>query len=220
MTFLDLFAGIGGFRKGMEAAGHTCVGYVEIDKFARASYEALFNTEGEWTAHDITAVSDEQWRELRGKVDVLCGGFPCQSFSMAGMRRGFSDTRGTLFFEIARAAKQIQPRFLFLENVKGLLSHDKGNTFAVILSTLAELGYDAQWFVRNSKDFGVPQHRERVYIIGYPRSGSVPQILCQPANAGKDIAGRILAPALTARYPASRSEGLYLAENGKEQSAH
>ncbi|HAM1348006.1 TPA: DNA (cytosine-5-)-methyltransferase [Listeria monocytogenes] len=169
MNFLDLFAGIGGFRLGMGQAGHKCVGYVEIDKFARKSYEAIHDTEGEWTAHDITKVTNAEWRELRGTVDVICGGFPCQSFSIAGKRRGFEDTRGTLFFDIARAAEQIQPRVLLLENVKGLLSHNKGQTFATILSTLHELGYDAEWQVCNSKNYGVPQNRERVFIIGHLR---------------------------------------------------
>ncbi|HDI4748307.1 TPA: DNA (cytosine-5-)-methyltransferase [Listeria monocytogenes] len=169
MNFLDLFAGIGGFRLGMERAGHTCVGYVEIDKYARKSYQAIHDTEGEWTAHDITKVTDDEWRELRGTVDVICGGFPCQSFSIAGKRRGFEDIRGTLFFDIARAAKQIKPRILFLENVKGLLSHNKGQTFATILRTLHELGYDAEWQVCNSKNHGVPQNRERVFIIGHLR---------------------------------------------------
>ncbi|HDM9104565.1 TPA: DNA (cytosine-5-)-methyltransferase [Listeria monocytogenes] len=172
MNFLDLFAGIGGFRLGMERAGHTCVGYVEIDKYARKSYQAIHDTEGEWTAHDITKVTDDEWRELRGTVDVICGGFPCQSFSIAGKRRGFEDIRGTLFFDIARAAKQIKPRILFLENVKGLLSHNEGQTFATILKTLHELGYDAEWQVCNSKNFGVPQNRERVFVIGHLRGES------------------------------------------------
>ncbi|EGP6357298.1 DNA (cytosine-5-)-methyltransferase [Listeria monocytogenes] len=166
MKFLDLFAGIGGFRLGMERARHECVGYVEIDKFARKSYQAIHDTEGEWTREDITKVTDDEWRTLRGTVDIICGGFPCQAFSIAGKRLGFEETRGTLFFEIARAAKQIQPRLLFLENVKGLLSHNKGETFATILTALDELGYDAEWRVLNSKDFGVPQNRERVFIIG------------------------------------------------------
>lgn len=173
MKFLDLFAGIGGFRLGMESAGHECVGFCEIDKFARKSYKAIHNTEGEREYHDITAVSDEEWRELRGTVDVICGGFPCQAFSIAGKRKGFLDeTRGTLFFEIARAAEQIKPRTLFLENVKGLLSHDKGRTFGIILNTLDELGYDCQWQLLNSKNFGVPQNRERVFIIGHLRGSS------------------------------------------------
>ena len=170
MKFLDLFAGIGGFRMGLESLGHECVGFCEIDKFARKSYKAIYDTEGEIELHDITEVSNEEWRNFRGTVDIICGGFPCQAFSIAGKRKGFLDeTRGTLFFEIARAAKEIQPPLLFLENVKGLLSHDKGRTFRTILSTLDELGYDAEWQVLNSKNFGVPQNRERVFIIGHLR---------------------------------------------------
>lgn len=177
MKFLDLFAGIGGFRMGLESLGHECVGFCEIDKFARKSYKAIYDTEGEIELHDITQVTNEEWRKLRGTVDIICGGFPCQAFSIAGKRKGFLDeTRGTLFFEIARAAKEIQPPLLFLENVKGLLSHDKGRTFRTILSTLDELGYDAEWQVLNSKDFGVPQNRERVFIIGHLRGERTRQV--------------------------------------------
>ena len=171
MKFLDLFAGIGGFRIGMESACHECIGFCEIDKFARASYKAIHDTKGEIELHDITTVSDDTIRGI-GHVDVICGGFPCQAFSIAGARRGFEDTRGTLFFEIARFASILKPRYLFLENVKGLLNHDRGNTFEVILSALDELGYDVEWQVLNSKDFGVPQNRERVFIIGHLRGGS------------------------------------------------
>ena len=168
MQFLDLFAGIGGFRLGMEAAGHQCIGFCEIDKFARASYKAIHDTGGEIELHDIKTVSDEFIQSI-GHVDVICGGFPCQAFSIAGNRRGFEDTRGTLFFEIARFASILKPRILFLENVKGLLNHDKGRTFETILQTLDELGYNVEWQVLNSKDFGVPQNRERVFIIGHLR---------------------------------------------------
>ena len=168
MKFLDLFAGIGGFRLGMESAGHECIGFCEIDKFARASYKAIHNTEGEIELHDITRVTDEEIRNI-GHVDVICGGFPCQSFSIAGSRRGFEDTRGTLFFEIARFASILKPKYLFLENVKGLLNHDGGNTFKTIIGTLDELGYDAEWEICNSKNFGVPQNRERVFIVGHLR---------------------------------------------------
>ena len=170
MKFLDLFAGIGGFRLGMESAGHECVGFCEIDKYARASYKAIHNTEGEIELHDITTVTDEEIRNI-GHVDVICGGFPCQSFSIAGSRRGFEDTRGTLFFEIARFADILKPKYLFLENVKGLLNHDRGNTFKTILGALDGLGYDAEWQVLNSKNFSVPQNRERVFIIGHLREG-------------------------------------------------
>ena len=168
MKFINLFAGIGGFRFGMESAGHECVAFCEIDKFARASYKAIHNTEGEIELHDITTVTDDEIRAI-GHVDAICGGFPCQAFSIAGHRRGFEDTRGTLFFEIARFASILKPKYLFLENVKGLLNHDKGDTFETILSALDELGYDVEWQVLNSKDFGVPQNRERVFIIGHLR---------------------------------------------------
>ena len=168
MKFLDLFAGIGGFRLGMESAGHECVGFCEIDKYARASYKAIHNTEGEIELHDITRVTDDSIRRF-GSVDIICGGFPCQAFSIAGNRRGFEDTRGTLFFEIARFASILRPKYLFLENVRGLLNHDGGATFETIIRTLDELGYDVEWQVLNSKNFGVPQNRERVFIIGHLR---------------------------------------------------
>lgn len=168
MKFLDLFAGIGGFRLGMESAGHKCIGFCEIDKFARESYKAIHNTKGEIELHDITAVSDESIRGI-GSVDIICGGFPCQAFSIAGNRRGFEDTRGTLFFEICRFASVLRPKYLFLENVRGLLNHDGGATFETIIRTLDELGYDVEWQVLNSKNFGVPQNRERVFIIGHLR---------------------------------------------------
>ncbi|HAP2884370.1 TPA: DNA (cytosine-5-)-methyltransferase [Enterococcus faecalis] len=167
MKFLDLFAGIGGFRLGMESAGHRCMGFCEIDKFARTSYKAIHDTTGEVEMHDITTISDEFIRGI-GSVDVICGGFPCQAFSIAGKRKGFEDTRGTLFFEIARFASILRPRYLFLENVKGLLNHEGGATFETILRALDELGYDVEWQVLNSKDY-VPQNRERVFIIGHLR---------------------------------------------------
>ncbi|MCU7791197.1 DNA cytosine methyltransferase [Enterococcus faecalis] len=167
MKFLDLFAGIGGFRLGMESADHRCMGFCEIDKFARTSYKAIHDTTGEVEMHDITTISDEFIRGI-GSVDVICGGFPCQAFSIAGKRKGFEDTRGTLFFEIARFASILRPRYLFLENVKGLLNHEGGATFETILRALDELGYDVEWQVLNSKDY-VPQNRERVFIIGHLR---------------------------------------------------
>ena len=169
MNFLDLFAGIGGFRLGMERAGHKCVGYCEIDKYARLSYNAIHDTKGEIDYKDITEVTNEEFRKLRGKVDVICGGFPCQAFSIAGNQLGFEDARGTLFYEIARSVEQIKPRYIFLENVRNLLSHDKGKTFTTMLNILDELGYDAEWQVLNSKNFGVPQNRERVFIIAHLR---------------------------------------------------
>lgn len=197
MKFLDLFAGIGGFRLGMEQAGHECVGFCEIDKFARASYKAIHNTEGEVEMHDITSVSDEFIRGI-GDIDIICGGFPCQAFSIAGKRQGFEDTRGTLFFEIARFASILRPRYLFLENVRGLLNHEGGATFETILRALDELGYDAEWEVHNSKDY-VPQNRERVFIIGHLRGERANQVFpfeksdgsADPQCKGIDIVGSV-----------------------------
>ena len=192
MKFLDLFAGIGGFRMGLENFGHECVGFCEIDKFARKSYKAIYGTKGEIELHDITKVTNEEWRKFRGTVDIICGGFPCQAFSIAGKRKGFLDeTRGTLFFEIARAAKEIQPPLLFLENVKGLLSHDQGRTFRTILTTLDELGYDAEWQLLNSKDFDVPQNRERVFIIGHLRGSGGRQVFPLGGENEKSSAERL-----------------------------
>lgn len=174
MTFLDLFAGIGGFRLGMEQAGHHCIGFCEIDKFARRSYKAIHDTKEKVEMHDITSISDEFVRAI-GPIDIICGGFPCQAFSIAGKRRGFSDTRGTLFFEIARFAAVLRPKFLFLENVRGLLNHEGGATFETILRTLDGLGYDMEWQVLNSKAY-VPQSRERVFLIGHSRDACTEQV--------------------------------------------
>ena len=171
MKFLDIFAGIGGFRLGLERAGHECVGHVEIDKFANRSYDAIYRPGKEEFFHnDITKLTDEHVRQLKElRIDLITGGFPCQAFSIAGKRAGFEDTRGTLFFDIARMARVIRPSYLFLENVTGLLSHEGGDTFETILRTLDELGYDTEWQVLNSKDFGVPQNREREFIVGHLR---------------------------------------------------
>lgn len=164
MRFLDVFSGIGGFRAGLEKAGHTCVGHIEKDVFARKSYSAIYDIkENEYDRKDITEIED--FTELRGKVDLLCGGFPCQSFSMAGRRKGFDDVRGTMFFYLAKILEQAKPPFLLFENVKGLLSHDKGETFKTIITRLDDLGYNIEWQLLNSKNFGVPQNRERECIL-------------------------------------------------------
>lgn len=173
-TFLDLFAGVGGFRLGLEKAGHKCIGFCEIDRKARESYKAIHNTENEVEMHDITTISDEFIRGI-GRVDILAGGFPCQAFSVAGKRKGFGDTRGTLFFEIARFAHILRPKYLFLENVKGLLNHEGGATFETILRTLDELGYNVEWQLLNSKNY-VAQNRERIFIFGRLRGECTNQI--------------------------------------------
>ena len=164
IRYLDLFSGIGGFREGLtQAGGFTCAGHCEIDQHADRSYRALFDTEGEWFCDDIRKADPEELPD----VELLCGGFPCQAFSIAGNRGGFDDPRGTLFFEIARLTAAKRPAYLLLENVPGLLNHDGGRTFAAILHELDGLGYFVEWQVLNSKDFGVPQSRKRVYLIGY-----------------------------------------------------
>ncbi len=157
-----MFSGIGGFDLAMRNLGHEIVGACEIDKYAQQVYRKQFP--GVPIHNDASKLQAESLPQF----DVLCGGFPCQAFSIAGQRKGFKDTRGSLFFEIARIAKEKRPSILFLENVKGLFSHDKGETFRTILSSLDEVGYDVEWQLHNSK-YHVPQNRERVYIIGHLR---------------------------------------------------
>lgn len=217
MKFLDLFAGIGGFRLGMEAAGHTCIGFCEIDKFARRSYKAIFDTERETELHDIRTVSDCTIRGL-GHVDVICGGFPCQSFSLAGKRLGFDDERGDLFFEVIRFARLLRPKYLFLENVPGLLNHDRGRTFETIIGTLDELGYDAEWQVLNSKNFGVPQDRQRLFIIGHSRRYPLRPIFPIGTSDSKVVEESAQAVnTLTARYGNGQGAGSYIVENQSQK---
>ena len=178
MKYFSLFSGIGGFELGISNRA-TCIGFSEIDKYATQIYKKHFNHK------EYGDVSQIIWNNVED-FELLVGGFPCQSFSIAGKRGGFLDTRGTLFFEIARAAQEKQPRLLLLENVKGLLSHDKGRTFGTILNTLDELGYDLQWQVLNSKNFGVPQNRERVFIVGHLRGTSRPEVFPIGWESGKD----------------------------------
>ena len=175
IRFFDMFSGIGGFRSGLEAVGgFECIGHCEIDKHANQAYNAIYDIKPQ-------EVYFEDARKINPydlpHIDLICGGFPCQAFSIAGRRGGFEDSRGTLFFEIARIAAVKRPSYLLLENVPGLLSHDRGRTFATILGTLSDLGYDVTWEVLNSKDFGVPQSRKRVYIIGYFRGRCSGEIL-------------------------------------------
>ena len=180
-----MFAGIGGFREGLtRAGGFTCVGHCECDKYAERSYRALFDCKGEWYIEDARNADPATMPDF----DLLCGGFPCQAFSLAGRRQGFGDPRGTLFFELARLAEARKPRYLLFENVPGLLSHDGGRTFAAILDSLDRLGYGVEWQVLNSKDFGVPQSRCRVYIVGYLDDRCRGKILPFTETAGNALA--------------------------------
>jgi DNA (cytosine-5)-methyltransferase 1 len=157
-NYISLFSGIGGFEQALNKLGGTCVMASEIDKYANQSYEILY---GHPTVGDVTKVAAEDVPDH----DLLVGGFPCQAFSVAGKRLGFDDTRGTLFFEIARIAKLKRPKALLLENVKGLVGHDGGKTLDAIITTLHDIGYTVDFEVMNSKYFGVPQNRERIFII-------------------------------------------------------
>jgi len=192
MRYFSMFSGIGGFELGIQNSRRFlqstssegvynmpnteerqnrigCIGFSEIDKYAKQIYKK------HWEHKDYGDCTKIRWEEVED-FDLFVGGFPCQAFSIAGNRGGFDYTRGTLFFQIARALRQKQPRLFLLDNVKGLLSHDKGNTFLTIITTLDELGYDCQWQVLNSKNFGVPQNRERVFIVGHLRGTSRPKV--------------------------------------------
>ena len=169
LTFLDFFSGVGGFRHGLELAGMKCIGFCEKDKFARKSYEAMYDTKGEWFHDDITTIDPTRLP----KADLWCAGSPCQNVSIAGKRVGLYGERSGLFFtfvELIKSQKEEdKPEWILLENVKGLLSSGGGRDYLDYLSILDESGYDLEWQVFNSKDYGVPQNRERIYTIGHLR---------------------------------------------------
>lgn len=202
MKYFSTFSGIGGFELGIKQAyellhcrsprsqkqktktnnnlsdfartnsreSPACVGFSEIDKYATEVYQRHFPEHKNYG--DITKINAKELPDF----DCLVGGFPCQTFSIAGKRAGFEDVRGTMFFELARILRAKKPRFFVFENVKGLLSHDEGRTFLTIITTLNELGYDCQWQLLNSKNHGVPQNRERVFIIGHIRGTCRPEV--------------------------------------------
>ena len=160
MKFIDLFAGIGGFRIALEKYKNKCVFSSEWDKFAQLTYKHNF---GEIPYGDITKINENDIPDH----EILCGGFPCQAFSISGKQAGFKDTRGTLFFDIARIVKHKQPKVIFLENVKNLFKHDSGNTIKTVISVLKELNYETFIKVLDSSHFGVPQHRERIFMVSF-----------------------------------------------------
>ena len=177
LTFLDFFSGVGGFRHGLELAGMKCVGFCEKDKFARKSYEAMYDTKGEWFHDDITTIDPTRLP----KADLWCAGSPCQNVSIAGKRAGLYGERSGLFFtfvELIKSQKEEdKPEWVLLENVKGLLSSGGGRDYLDYLSILDESGYDLEWQVFNSKDYGVPQNRERIYTLGHLRRNGRRQVL-------------------------------------------
>jgi DNA (cytosine-5)-methyltransferase 1 len=180
VRFIELFGGIGGFRYGLEATeGYECVWYCDIDEHATAIYNINFNENYE--PSDAQSVEPKDIPDF----DLLTAGFPCQSFSIAGKRKGFDDERGNLFYEIVRIVSERKPRYILLENVPGILSNDGGRTYATILDTLSELGYRIQWQVLNSKDFGVPQSRKRPFVVGSPRGECPPKVF--PIGHGETI---------------------------------
>jgi len=191
IRYIEMFGGVGGFRLGVESVGNDksrpysewkrrcqCVGYYEWDKYAVRTYNRNFGEA--WKPTDVTKLEAKDIPDF----DLLTGGFPCQAFSIAGERRGFEDVRGTLFFEIARIAEAKRPPVLLLENVRGLLNHDGGRTFGTMLRALDDIGYDVQWGLCNSKYHGVPQNRERVYIVGHLRGQPRPQVFPLGEDAG------------------------------------
>jgi DNA (cytosine-5)-methyltransferase 1 len=195
--FIDLFAGIGGIRIAFEAIGGECVFSSEWDKYSQVTYEANF---GEKPHGDITQIETSEIP----KHDVLLGGFPCQPFSNAGLKRGFEDTRGTLFFDVARIVADKQPSVILLENVKGFANHDKGKTLQVVQETLEDLGYNVFYKVLNARDFGVPQNRERIFIVGLHKRklGSIGFNFPNPSHK-KTKLGQILEKKVDEKYTLS-----------------
>lgn len=188
IKYLDMYSGIGGFRSALDAlGGFECVGFCEIDPYAKRAYETLYDTKGERYFEDARNIDPDDLPD----IDLICAGFPCQSFSIAGKQRGFDDTRGTLFFEVARIAAAKRPALLFLENVRNLLSHDKGRTFETILEVLDDIGYDVSWTVLNSANFGVPQSRNRVFITGFLRGRCAGEIFAFSQTNPKTLEQRL-----------------------------
>jgi len=192
-TFIDLFAGIGGIRQGFSQFFGECVFSSEWDKFSQQTYQANF---GHTPAGDITEIPPSSIPDF----DILLAGFPCQPFSNAGHKKGFSDTRGTLFFNILEIAKQHLPKVIFLENVKGFKSHNKGDTFQTVKQSLEDIGYKVYSKILNAKNFGVPQNRERIYIIAFidDVDFEYPLTLDKPVKVGD-----ILAPKVEEKYTIS-----------------
>lgn len=185
VTFIDLFAGIGGFHSGLTKAGMECVGWCEQDKYAQASYRALYPTDNLWFSPDIRALNGTEMPY----ADLWCFGFPCQDVSIAGLKDGMGNTRSGLFYEVMRLLneRKHKPKWLLIENVKNLLSIDNGWGFYSVLSEMDKAGYSIVWRVYNTKDFGLPQNRERVFIIGHLGNDCPSEVLYRPNQSEQSI---------------------------------
>lgn len=241
MKFLDLFSGIGGFHEGMTRAGHECVGFCEFDKYAVMSYTSMYLITEEQRKYLATLdfkqrqkeilkeeyrngmwYSDDIRRVYAGDIpraDIWCFGFPCQDISVSGFRRGFEGNRSSLFFRVmyllGQIAEEEKPTYLFIENVKNLLSVNGGWDFARLLAEMDRGGYDAEWQVLNSKYFGVPQNRERCFIIGHLRGRSGGEVLpvTQSIGEASESEGQFVANTVTARVN-NDSTGTYAVSGG------
>lgn len=214
LSVFDMFSGCGGFRAAAEKIGFKTSAYCEINKWAKKFYDNAFNTENERYFLDATKIICGELPDF----GLLTAGFPCQPFSLAGKRRGFSDTRGTLFFDVLRILHDKQPLYFILENVKGLLVDDNRNTFKIIIESLTELGYySVEWALLNSKYFGVPQNRERTFIVGYPRRYGIGKIFPLAESTGHfnkttDESGQRVSSAISTKV--DRTESTYIVESG------
>ncbi|MGY5246535.1 DNA cytosine methyltransferase [Lactiplantibacillus plantarum] len=213
MRFIDMFAGIGGFHLGMEQAGHQCVGWVEWDKFARQSYQAIHNVKGVWNASDIRTVRASELP----RADCWCFGFPCQDISVAGKQKGFTaGKRSSLFFTVTGLIRDLEeedrPSYLLIENVKNLLSINRGLDFLKLQIELDEIGYDVEWSVLDSAEV-VPQHRERIFIVGHLRGRRTQQVF-PIVQDDREVNRRADATnTLTTRYGEAQGSGSYVAES-------
>lgn len=217
MKFLDLFAGVGGIRLGMEQAGHQCVGWVEWDKFARQSYQAIHNVKGVWNASDIRTVRASELP----RADCWCFGFPCQDISVAGKQKGFTaGKRSSLFFTVTGLIRDLEeedrPSYLLIENVKNLLSINRGLDFLKLQIELDEIGYDVEWEVLDSAEV-VPQHRERIFIVGHLRGQRTRKVF-PIVKGNREVDSRPDSTnTLTTRYGEAQGAGSYIVESKPSQ---
>jgi DNA (cytosine-5)-methyltransferase 1 len=210
MKYFSMFSGIGGFDYVLNKLNHDCVGFCEIDKYAIKTYYKNFDNEV-YNYGDATKINTKKLP----RFNILCAGFPCQAFSSAGKRSGFDDTRGTLFYEVARIIKDKKPKIICLENVPGLLNHNKGQTFEIIIKTLYELGYSVQWSIINSAYY-TQQNRKRVYIFGFLTKGRANKKKIINFSTIYKSASGVIIPTITTK-PIGRGECIYIETENKKR---